>query len=102
MKNIKQKIFRFLIIVFGIFFIAIIGAYLFRNLILSEIIAKTEHKFKTNYNADFSIKKSNFIGISEVEMSKILLVPKNADTLLSIENVKTKINIYKILTNRKS
>ena len=89
MKNIKQKIFRVLIIIFGFFFIAIIAAYLFRNLILSEIIAKVEHKFKTDYNADFSIEKSNFIGISEVEMSQILLVPKNADTLLSIDNIKT-------------
>ncbi len=74
------------------------GAYLFRNLILEEVIAKAEHKFRTDYNAEFSIKKSSFIGISEVQMSNILLVPKNADTLLSVENVKTKINVYKLLT----
>jgi Transglycosylase len=98
MKNIKQKIFRILLVILGLFFIAIIAAYLFRNLILSEIIAKAEHKFKTNYNAEFSIKKASFIEISEVEMSQILLIPKNADTLLSIDNIKTKINIYKIIT----
>ncbi len=98
MKNIKQKIFRVLLVIFGLFFIAIIAAYLFRNLILSEVIAKAQHKFRTNYNSELTIQKSNFIGISEVEMTKILLVPKNADTLLSVENIKTKINIYKIIT----
>ena len=98
MSNIQKKIFRILLVFFGLLFLSIISAYFFRNLILSEIIAKVEHKFKTDYNADFSIKKSNFIGISEVEMSQILLVPKNADTLLSIDNIKTKINIYKIIT----
>ena len=98
MKNIKQKIFRILIFIFGLFFIAIIAAYLFRNQILFEVISKTQHKFKTDYNVEFSIKKSSFIGISEVQMSQILLIPKNADTLLSIDNIKTKINIYKIIT----
>ena len=98
MKNIKQKIFRFLLILVGLFFVSVIAAYLFRNLILSEVIAKVQNKFQTNYNAEFSIKKSSFIGISEVEMSDILLVPKNADTLLSIKNIKTKINFYKLLT----
>ena len=98
MKNIKQKIYRTLLVVLGLFLIAIIAVYLFRNLILSEVIAKTQHKFKTDYNVEFSIKKSSFIGISEVQMSQILLIPKNADTLLSIDNIKTKINIYKIIT----
>ncbi|MBC7643100.1 MAG: transglycosylase domain-containing protein [Flavobacterium sp.] len=98
MKNTTKKIFRVGLILFGIILIAIIGAFLFRNQILSEIINKTQYKFKTEYNTDFSVKKANFIGISEVEMSQILLIPKNADTLLSIDKLKTKINIYKLLT----
>ena len=98
MKNIKQKIYKSLLILSGIIILLIIAAFGFRNLILSEIIAKTQYKFKTTYNAKFSVKKSNFVGVSEIEMSEILLIPENADTLLSIENLKTKINIYELLT----
>ena len=98
MKNIKQKIFRFFLIFIGLFFVAVFAAYLFRNLILSEIIAKAEHKFLTDYETTLSVKKSNFLGLDEVELSEILLIPKNNDTLLSIKNIKTKINIAKLLT----
>ena len=98
MRSKKQKFFLFLkiLIAFLLFFVA--GIYFFRDVLLQKGIAKATSKFDTNYNCTFSVQKARFDGISSIELDQICLVPKAADTLFSIEKVKTKINVFQLIT----
>ena len=98
MKINKQKIFRILLFIFILLIVAIVSVYLFRNTLLKEAISKAEKKFGVDYNADFSIKSANFEGFSGLSMSEIVIVPRGADTLISIENIKTKINLFELIS----
>lgn len=98
MRSKKQKFFLFfkILIAFLLFFVA--GIYFFRDVLLQKGIAKATSKFDTNYNCTFSVQKARFDGISSIELDQICLVPKAADTLFSIEKVKTKINVFQLIT----
>ena len=98
MRSKKQKFFLFLkiLIAFLLFFVA--GIYFFRDVLLQKGIAKATSKFDTNYKCTFSVQKARFDGISSIELDQICLVPKAADTLFSIEKVKTKINVFQLIT----
>ncbi|WP_300569485.1 transglycosylase domain-containing protein [Flavobacterium sp.] len=98
MRTRKQNIFLFLKIAGVVFTLLFIAIFVFRDTLLQQLIGKIEHKFKTEYDCTFSVKKADFEGISGVTLSEIILVPKNADTLLSIEKIKTKINVLQLLT----
>ena len=98
MKISRQKIFRFLLFILIFLVVAMISVYFFRNTILKEVIAKSEKKFSQDYNADFSIKKASFEGFSGLSMSQITIVPRGADTLISIENIKTKVNLFELIS----
>ena len=97
MKTSKQKIIRVILVILVLLVVAIISVYFFRNTILKEVIAKSEKKFSQDYNADFSIKKASFEGFSGLSMSQITIVPRGADTLISIENIKTKVNLFELI-----
>ena len=98
MKINKQKIVRFLVFILIFLVVAIVSVYFFRNTLLKEAISKAEKKFTQDYNADFSIKKANFEGFSGLSMSQIVIVPRGADTLISIENIKTKVNLFELIS----
>ena len=98
MKINKQKIIRVLLFILVFLLIAIIAVYFFRNTLLKEVISKAEKKFSRDYNADFSIKNANFEGYSGFSMSQIVIVPRGADTLISIENIKTKVNLLELIS----
>ncbi|MFC6877655.1 transglycosylase domain-containing protein [Flavobacterium myungsuense] len=98
MRTRKQKIFLITKIVSIFFALVIAGLFVFRDAILQKAIVQITHKLDRDYNSSFSVKKANFIGISGVEMENVLLVPKKADTLFNIENLKTKINFWRLLT----
>jgi len=98
MKNWKQKTLRFLKY-FGLFLVLTIGAaFVFRDALLQKAIAKIQNKLDVDYDCQLTLKKASFVGISEIDFETISLVPKNADTLFSIEKIKTKIAIFPILT----
>ncbi|ESU29025.1 penicillin-binding protein [Flavobacterium limnosediminis JC2902] len=78
--------------------LALIGIYFFRDNLFQKALAKVESKFDTQYNCHFSVKKATFIGISGVELEDIVLIPKKADTLLSVQKIKTSYNILELLT----
>jgi len=98
MRTKKQKIILVTKIVAVFFVLALIGLYSFRDALLQQALVKISNKMERDYNSDFSIKKAQFNGLSAVEMQDILLVPKNADTLFRFESLKTKINIWQLLT----
>ena len=78
--------------------VAIISVYFFRNTLLKKGIAKAERKFEHEYNAKFSVKNASFEGFSGLSMSQIVIVPQDADTLISIENIKTKVNLFELIS----
>ncbi|MGX7668827.1 transglycosylase domain-containing protein [Flavobacterium pedocola] len=98
MRTKKQKLFLFLK-VFGVLLVLFFGGlYYFRDSLLQQLIAKAETKFQNDYDCTFSVKKANFNGISELEMHDLVLVPKNADTLLAVQKIKTSYNFLELLT----
>jgi hypothetical protein len=98
MRTKKQKLFLFLKILGIVLTLAFIGLYAFRGVLLKQAVSKIETKLDQQYNCRFSIKNAAFEGISGITLSEILLVPKQADTLLSIEKIETKINLLQLLT----
>lgn len=98
MRTKKQKIFLTLKITGIVLILAFIAVYTFRDALLQQIIGKIETKFNREYNCAFLVKEAAFEGISGVTLSEIVLVPKQADTLLSIEKIKTRINLLQLLT----
>ncbi|MEO8233890.1 MAG: transglycosylase domain-containing protein [Flavobacterium sp.] len=98
MRSKKQKFFLFLKILILILLFSVAGIYFFRDTLLQKVIAKASLKFDTNYNCNFSVQKASFDGISSIELSNIVLVPKEADTLFSVEKIKAKINLFQLIT----
>jgi hypothetical protein len=98
MRSKKQKIFLFLKILIVFLLFSLAGIYFFRDVLLQKVISKATSKFDTDYNCNFSVQKVNFDGISSIELNNIILVPKEADTLFSVEKIKTKINVFQLIT----
>ncbi|HCQ13989.1 transglycosylase domain-containing protein [Flavobacterium sp.] len=96
MRTKKQKIFLSLKLFLLVLFLGVIAAFYFRNSILENVISKIETKLDHDYQCDFSIEKAEFVGLSNLEFQKITLVPKDADTLVSIENLKTSVNFWQL------
>jgi hypothetical protein len=97
MKSTKQKIIRFFLFLLAFLMVAIIALFFFRGTLLQKAIGKVQTKLKADYNCNFTVKEASFEGLSGLSMTDITLVPFQADTLLSIQKVKTKVNIFKLL-----
>lgn len=98
MRTRKQKIIRFLVVISILFALAFTGLFLFRDSLLQEAIAKAEARFDTEYNSTLTIKEAQFDGLNGVTLHDIVLVPKQADTLLAVAKVKTSVNLFQLFT----
>lgn len=98
MRTRKQKIIRFSIALLVLFALAFTGLFIFRDSLLQKVITKAENRFDAEYNCTLSIKKAQFDGLNGVSLHDIILVPKQADTLLSIEKVTTTVNLFQLFT----
>ena len=78
--------------------LSVISFFAFRNMLLEKAITKISGKMSNDYNSTFVVKEAAFHGFSDIEMKEITLVPKNADTLLHIREIKTSINLLHLLT----
>ena len=72
--------------------------FVFRNTLLEKAITRISGKMDREYNSAFTVSKAAFKGFSGIEMEGISLVPKNADTLLQVHELKTSINFGALLT----
>jgi Transglycosylase len=97
MRTRKQKIILTAKIIVTTFLVLIIALIVFRNMVLQQTITKVSNKMKLDYNSSFSVKEASFVGFSGLSFSKIILAPKNADTLFNIQKMKTSINLWKLL-----
>ncbi|HEX8563804.1 MAG TPA: biosynthetic peptidoglycan transglycosylase [Flavobacterium sp.] len=98
MRTRKQKVILAVKCFLIIFILAIAAFYFFRDQLLKQAILKAENKMERDYDSKFSIGEAKFVGFSGVEMHRILLVPRNRDTILKIESLKTNVNVWKLLT----
>jgi Transglycosylase/AsmA family len=89
----KRFLLFFTVLVVALFIVA----FFFRNSLLQKAIVKTQHSFKQDFHSDLVIHEASFEGFSTVLLSKVTIVPNDADTLLSVEKIKININFLPLL-----
>lgn len=98
-KKNKKQIAILVLKIFVVFIVlSVVSFFVFRNTLLEKAISRVSDKMTTDYNSSFIVKEASFKGFSGIEMKGITLVPKNADTLLQISELKTSINFFRLLT----
>jgi hypothetical protein len=97
MKTKKQKVFLLLKIGSILILLLLVMLFAFRNTILSKVIHRIDAKLTREYQCNFTVKKAEFQGITNLEFQEISLVPLQADTLLHIKKLKTKVSFWKLL-----
>ncbi len=97
MKTGKQKIILATKILCIVFVALIVSFYIFRDAVLQQTIAKVSNEMEVDYNSTFSVKKASFEGISGVNLSDVVLAPKNTDTLFKIQKLKTSVNLWQLV-----
>jgi len=97
-RSFKKIAFLLLKIIAVLIVVGIVCFFAFRNMMLEKAIAKVAAKMERDYNSRFTVKQAAFKGFSGIELKEIALVPKNADTLLHVQEIKTSVNYLKLLT----
>ncbi|WP_162126636.1 transglycosylase domain-containing protein [Flavobacterium phycosphaerae] len=97
MKTKKQKAFLILKICGILLLLGIALAFAFRNTILEKIIHRIDTKLDKEYQCHLTIEKAEFHGLTNLELNHIYLVPKQADTLVRIDELKTSVSFWKLL-----
>ena len=100
MSTRKQKIFLFAKIFLSVFALLIVCFFIFRDSLLQQAIAKASNKIDKEYNCTFSVNEAKFDGITGIDLSEIALVPKNADTLFSIQKMKTSVSFWHLMVGK--
>ena len=81
----------------GIALLVLLLLFVFRDALLHKVVTHIQHKFKDEYQCELKLKNIQFSGLSSVAISQLTLVPEAADTLLSIDQLKAKISVWKLL-----
>ena len=97
MSTGKQKMIITLKIISVLFIVLLVAFYHFRDAVLQQTIAKISSEMEIDYNSTFSVKEASFDGFTGVNLTDVILVPKNADTLFKIQKLKTSVNIWQLL-----
>jgi hypothetical protein len=97
-RSFKKIAFLLLKIIAVLVVVGIICFFAFRNTLLQKAVAKVAAKMERDYNSRFTVKEAAFSGFSGIELKEIALVPNNADTLLHVQEIKTSVNYFKLLT----
>lgn len=97
-RNKKQIAILVLKIFLVIVTLVLVLFFAFRNTLLEKAITRISGKMEREYSSTFTVSKASFKGFSGIEMEGITLVPKNADTLLQVRELKTSVNFGALLT----
>lgn len=97
MKRKKQKGLLVLKICGVVILLGLVLFFTFRNTILTKVISRADAKMEKDYQCSLTIQKAEFHGLMNVEFHHIALVPKNADTLIHINELKTSVSFLKLL-----
>lgn len=97
-RNTKKIVISVIVVIVILLLLAVIGFFVFRNTLLEKAIGKVAAKMERQYDSDFTVQHASFKGFSDIAMQGITVVPHNADTLVCIETLTTKINVSQLLT----
>ena len=97
MKKTRQKVILILKIFTVLVLLGLVLLFAFRNTILDKVIHRIDDKLDREYQCNFTVQKAEFHGLTNLEFQQIALVPKHADTLVSIKELKTSISFWKLL-----
>lgn len=97
MKKAKRKAVLLLKVVGILMLMSVMLLFAFRNSILEKVILRADAKMQREYSCKLTIQKAEFHGLTGVEFQHISLVPKNKDTLIHINELKTNVNFWKLL-----
>lgn len=97
MRRKKQKGFLILKALGIVVLIGIVLLFSFRNTILNKVIHRVNNQFVTDYQCNLVIEKAEFHGLTNLEFHNISLVPKEMDTLVQINELKTDVSFWKLL-----
>lgn len=99
--NIPVKYYKIGAWVLGVFFLllTIIGviAYSKREALLQKLMTKAITKAHKDYGLSLKVNHAGFSGLSTVSMEGISVVPKDRDTLSTIQNLTVGIKIFPLL-----
>ncbi|NRT16294.1 hypothetical protein HNP99_002658 [Flavobacterium sp. 28A] len=98
MKNKKRKIKISLTILVLMLLALFTGFIIFRDTLLQQAIQKVSSKLDQKYNSKFTVEKAEFNGLTGIKLTKITLVPKDADTLFDIQKMETSINFWHLFS----
>lgn len=97
-KKIKKIAVISLISLSILLLLSIIGYFSFRNILLNKAIAKIADKIEHDYNSSLTVESAAFSDFLDIELKNTVLLPKNTDTLFSIESIKTTLSFSNLLT----
>jgi hypothetical protein len=99
--NIPKKYLKIGAWVLGVFLLLIISlgavAYSKREALLKTMMAKAIAKADANYGLKIKIGSAGFTGLSTVNMKHISVVPKDRDTLSTINDITIGVKIFPLL-----
>ncbi|MEY2629664.1 MAG: Monofunctional biosynthetic peptidoglycan transglycosylase, partial [Bacteroidota bacterium] len=98
MRTTRQKVFLGLKISGILLLLGLVLLFIFRGSLLNKVIDRIDAKMQRDYQCRFQVAKAEFQGLSDLEFQHITLVPNQADTLVRIDNLKTSVNFWKLLT----
>ena len=98
MRTTRQKVFLGLKISGALLLLGLVLLFVFRGSLLNKVIDRIDAKMQRDYLCRFQVAKAEFHGLSDLEFQHITLVPNQADTLVRIDNLKTSLNFWKLLT----
>ena len=94
-KNQKGVLILKICVVFMV--LGLLVLFSFRNTLLTKVIERVDAKFVKEYQCNVTIKQAEFHGVTNVEFRHIALVPKQGDTLIRIDQLKTSVSFWKLL-----
>lgn len=97
MKKVKKKIYLAIKVFAILMVLALVLLFSFRDKLLNTAIERVNTKLEKEYKCNVAVKKAEFHGLTNVEFQQITLVPKLADTLVRIDELKTSVNFWKLL-----
>ncbi len=97
MKRAKKKAIIVFKVVSILVLMSVVLLFAFRNKILNKVIQRVDTQFEQEYQCNLAIEKAEFHGLTNVEFQHITLVPKAADTLIRIDELKTSVSFWKLL-----
>lgn len=98
MRTTRQKVFLGLKISGVLLLLGLVLLFVFRGSLLNKVMERIDAKMQRDYQCRFQVAKAEFQGLSDLEFQHITLVPNQADTLVRIDNLKTSVNFWKLLT----